>query len=384
MDPAEPPPRDAVGLLRGGLSRAKAPSARAYWVFSRSCLKERNTEMTADPEFFDFVPVTEQNPRSGEGDMVVLQDGRLFFAYTSFEQERDDARASIVGRCSSDGGRTWTEPETLITNEAAQNVMSVSLLRLQSGGLLLFYMRKDGPSRASAWVRRSDDETETWSEAICCTPDPIYHVIVNDCALQLSDGRIILPYEACEEVWVADEHIVAGTAYSDDEGATWQQSNTIYSPKRGAMEAKVVELREGRLWMLLRTDRGVLDESCSEDRGETWSHPVSSGIESPQSPFVFTRVPSTGDLLLIRNPVANLEQGTHQGHRTPLTSAISKDEGRTWVNPKDLEPDTSRTYCYVSTTFMDDIAVLSYYVGRLDQPLECLRIARVPVAWFYE
>ncbi len=340
--------------------------------------------MAAEPEFFDLVPVTEQHPRSGEGDMVVLRDGRLFFAYTSFEQERDDAPARIVSRYSSDAGRTWTAPETLIADEAAQNVMSVSLLRLQSGGILLFYMRKDSPTRGAMWVRRSDDEAQTWSEAICCTPAPLYQGAVNNCAMQLSEGRIVLPYEACGEVWLADEHIVAGTAYSDDDGQTWQQSNTVYSPKRGAMEARVVELSDGRLWMLMRTDRGVLDESYSEDHGTTWGNPVSSGIEAPQSPFVFTRIPSTGDILLIRNPVANLEQGTHQGYRTPLTSALSKDDGRTWVNQKDLEPDTTRTYCYLSATFVDDMVVLSYYVGRLERPLECLRIARVPLAWFYE
>jgi len=50
----------------------------------------------------------------------------------------------------------------------------------------------------------------------------------------------------------------------------------------------------------------------------------------------------------------------------------------------DLEPDTTRTYCYLSATFVDDMVVLSYYVGRLERPLECLRIARVPLAWFYE
>ena len=203
--------------------------------------------MPEQPEFLDLVPVTEQHPRSGEGAMVVLRDGRLLFAYTSFEQARDDARASIVTRCSEDAGRTWTAPQTLIANEGAQNVMSVSLLRLQSGRLLLFYLRKESPRRCSAWVRRSDDEAHTWSEAACCTHDPVYYVIVNDCALQLREGRIILPFEACEEVWVADEHIVAGTVYSDDQGHTWRQSNTIYSPQRGAMEPKVVELADGRL-----------------------------------------------------------------------------------------------------------------------------------------
>ena len=336
--------------------------------------------MAEAPEFYDLVPATPRNPRTGEGAMAPLQDGRLFFAYTHFVGSDDFDHASIVSRYSSDVGRTWTEPQTLIANEAKDNVMSASLLRLQCGAILLFYMRKDSRTRGAMWVRRSDDEAQTWSDAVCCTLAPLYQGAVNDCAVQLNNGRVILPYEGCEESWVADEHIVAAAAYSDDEGATWRQSNTIFSPKRGAMEPRVVELRDGRLRMLMRTDRGVIDEAYSHDNGETWSDPASTGIESPQSPFVLKRIPSTGDLLLIRNPIAKLDQG-HQGYRTPLRSAISQDDGKTWINQKDIEADTNHAYSYVSTTFTEETAVLSYYVDAPGGPLESLRIARVPVAW---
>jgi len=346
--------------------------------------------MLTEPEFHDLIPVTPENPRSGEGSMLELTDGRLLFAYTSFEGHEDDARAAIVARRSGDLGATWTEPETVIADEGRENVMSVSLLRLQSGGILMFYLRKDSRTDCSVWVRRSDDEGLTWGEAVSCTPEPRYQGAVNDCAVQLAvrsratSGRVIVPYEVCDEVWTEDEHVEAGCAYSDDEGATWSRSNLIYAPRRGVMEPRVVELRDGRLWMLMRTDQGVIYESRSEDRGATWDEPTPSGIESPQSPFVFTRIPATGDLLVIRNPVAKLDEGTHQGYRTPLRAAISRDEGATWTNERDLEPDTSHTYCYLSACFVGDLAVFSYYVGSMEMPLQCLRIARVPTAWFYE
>ncbi len=341
--------------------------------------------MTDAPEFYDLVEVTPESPRTGEGSMLELADGRILFAYTSFEGGEDNSRASIVARHSSDVGRTWTEPEMIISaDEAAENVMSASLLRLQSGGILLFYLRKDSRAQCAVWVRRSDDEGATWGEAVCCTPEPGYWGAVNDCAVQLADGRIILPDGVCAEVWVEDEHIEAGCAFSDDDGATWRHSSMIFTPKRGAMESRVVELRDGRLWMLVRTDRGEIWQTFSTDCGETWEDPTPSGIESPQSPFVFTRIPATGDLLLIRNPVARLDQGTHQGPRTPLRASISRDEGATWINERDLEPDTTHTYCYLSELFVGDMGVFSYYVGTLEVPLQTLRIARVPVSWFYD
>ena len=160
--------------------------------------------MQNTPEFYDVVSVTPDNPRSGEGDMAVLRDGRVLFAYTSFRGREDDARADIVDCFSADGGRTWSTPTVLVSNdEARENVMSASLLRLQSGAILLFYLRKDSRCDCRVWMRRSDDEAETWSDAVCCTSATRYFVIVNDCALQLADGRIVLPLESCEEVWTA-------------------------------------------------------------------------------------------------------------------------------------------------------------------------------------
>lgn len=337
------------------------------------------------PEFIDLVTATPESPRTGEGDMVVLRDGRVLFAYTRFEVARDDARADIVCRTSVDRGRSWSEPRVLVSgDEARENVMSVSFLRSTTGDILLFYLRKDSRTLCRAYVRRSGDDGRTWSDAVCCTPDDNYFCIVNNCAVQLSDGRLLLPYSVCSEIWTAQERILVGTAVSDDDGATWQHSNTIYTPKRGAMEPRVVERRDGELHMLVRTDQGTLWQTGSCDRGVTWTEPSDSGIESPQAPFVFTRIPSTGDLLLVRNPKANLAQGTHQGYRTPLAAGISRDDGRTWVNEKLLESDTSLTYCYLSATFVDDVVLFSYYRGHPGASLETLRVARVPVAWFYE
>ncbi len=339
--------------------------------------------MQAAPEFIDLIPVSEESPRNGEGSILELTDGRLLFVYTHFYGYADNSSAAIAARYSSDRGATWTEPEIVIADEAEENVMSVSLLRLQSGGVLMVYLRKDGNSNCTVWARRSYDEGKTWGEAVGATPEPGYHECVNDCVIQLSNGRIIIPSDGCEEVWTADERIRGRCLYSDNDGATWRGSNYVTAPTRGTMELRVVELRDGRLWLLARTDQGVLYESFSEDNGETWDEARPSGIESPQTPFVFTRIPATGDLLLIRNPIVDMSHPM-QGVRTPLAASISRDEGETWENAKDLEVDTSQTYCYLSACFLDDLTVLSYYVGTPTRPLQNLRIARVPTVWFYE
>ena len=74
----------------------------------------------------------EGNPRNSEGAFVELKDGRILFAYTRYKGASwaDAATADIVGRISADGGRTWGDWKLIFANRA-QNVMSVSLLRLQ-------------------------------------------------------------------------------------------------------------------------------------------------------------------------------------------------------------------------------------------------------------
>jgi predicted neuraminidase len=133
----------------------------------------------------------------------------------------------------------------------------------------------------------------------------------------------------------------------------------------------------------MRTDQGRIYQADSADRAATWGPPVASDIESPQAPFALVPLPQSGDWLLIWNPHADFGAPSHQGYRTPLRCAVSQDDGRTWQHAKDLEPDTSRAYCYVSVTFVGEAAVLSYYVGSHQVVLEGLRIARVPLAWFY-
>src|SRR5262249_53913207 len=90
-------------------------------------------------------PTSGTNPRNSEGAFVELKDGRLLFVYTHFTGgSGDHAAAHLAARSSVDGGRTWTaKDELVLPNEAQMNVMSVSLVRLASGEIALFYLRKN-------------------------------------------------------------------------------------------------------------------------------------------------------------------------------------------------------------------------------------------------
>ena len=52
-------------------------------------------------------------------------------------------------------------------------------------------------------------------------------------------------------------------------------------PRHGS--ASIVELRDGRLLMHMRTQLGAVFQSDSTDGGATWSKPQTTGLRAPQS-----------------------------------------------------------------------------------------------------
>jgi hypothetical protein len=333
-------------------------------------------------------PVT--NPRNSEGAFVELKDGRILFVYTHFTGgSGDNATAHLAARSSRDGGKTWTaQDELVLPNEAKMNVMSVSLLRLASGEIVLFYLRKNAPDDCRAFVRLSRDEGMTWGEPTLCIPDAGYFVVNNDRVIQLKSGRLVVPASRRNAPGSPTPHPGVAVCYlSDDNGKTWRRSKTeLYPPrasKTGLQEPGVVELKDSRLLMLCRTDQGSQYRSSSTDGGETWSEAVPSDIRSPVSPASVKRIPKTGDLLLVWNDHSRIDPD-RKGKRTPFTVAVSRDEGKTWEKVKTLEDDPDGWYCYTAIAFVGERVLLGHCagdskVGRLN----LTQITSFDLDWLY-
>jgi Neuraminidase (sialidase) len=326
-------------------------------------------------------PATREHPRSGEGDILPLKDGRLMLVYSRFDAgaTADDSPASICRRYSADGGRTWTADEVLIPNDA-MNLMSVSLLRLKSGEIMLVYGRRHSNAKMWFYARFSRDEGKSWGADSFVTPIPAYQVINNARVIQLKSGRLLAPVALCRgETWKADYFFYAMTYHSDDDGRTWKPSAprlTVPGCSYGADEPAVVELKDGRVMMLIRTNLGKIWRTYSKDGGETWSDPEPTALDSPSSPATIHRLAS-GDLLLVWNNARPAKDNAGVP-RSPLTTAVSRDEGRTWEHARNLEAAPDGNYCYVSaTTLGDGRTILSYYERG------GLTVAVIDDDWFY-
>jgi sialidase-1 len=345
------------------------------------------TVPAAAPQGFEqmLAPSTQENRRNSEADILALPGRRLLLAWTEFytAQGSDWGAARLASRWSRDGGRTWSEKTVLQENIAAMNVMEPDLLRLRSGKVLFAFCRKNSEADCAPMIRESADQARSFTapRPVPIDPSPSYTGMNNDRMIQLRSRRVVLPLWYTTGYRV-DQHIRTRVYYSDDEGRVWHRSRTLVDipdSKAGAQEPGVVELKDGRLLMWIRTDKGRIYRSLSGDRGETWSEPEAMQLESPRAPQTIKRIPSTGDLLLVWN--------NSPSKRTPLAAAISRDDGATWTNIRNLEDATDQTYAYASIEFERENVLLTYYVGpppggRAEQGWS-LKLKVLPVRWFY-
>jgi sialidase-1 len=346
----------------------------------------------ADDDVFETIiaAATDESPRNSEGDIVVLSDGSLLAAWTEFYGgARDDSAARISAKHSTDSGKTWGERFVLRENTGKQNVMSASFLRLSSGELLLFYLEKHSRSDLDGVVVRSGNDGKAWSQPILITPEDGYFVTNNARVVQLSSGRIVAPFAYTPEVWKKGNVFKTVCYYSDDGGETWTRGKGECSaPKRGAMEPGLIEKADGTVLQIIRTQMGKQWFAESKDGCNTWTEAKPWTVVSPEAPATLAKLPGDRGWLVLHNPTID-PTDSHNGARTPLVAAISKDEGQTWSKPKAIESSPADTYSYISVDFHDGRALITYYLRHGKNDLRktekiSWKFKSVPLDWFAE
>ena len=393
-DPGKELVLSAVGFEGWGTqSAAGIESTGALW-----CLKPQGTslpnavvELSSAPLDSGFPPpahlkdmhvqtlfaASERYPRNMGADMVKLRDGRYFLAFSQWltgTTDQDDSR--VMGMVSSDQGVTWGAPFPVVTADGeCKSIRQPSLLRRGDGELLLFVRCRDELTEARVAMFRCRDEERidkdpaAWTRRRRITPPPPgRHIALNNRAIRSSTGRLLLPLST---PWPWDRPDVSGKdirswcLYSDDDGETWQQSRSMLAgPGRGLMEPYAVELKDGRLLMLMRTQTHRQYRSISRDGGDSWSPATEvTALVSPESPAAVRRDPGTGWLTVVWNYNS---RGNHGADRTPLTIALSDDEGESWFGYLNLETDRTKAFSYPSLRFIDGKVFVTYYERQVD------------------
>jgi len=371
-------------VLRGGVL-----GALLLAVALPAALAEEGAVSTQEGALFEDVhavamPKGTYGYRGMPGDIVVLNDGRLLLAYTHMDAQGRGTGA-VACKYSADQGRTWGEEAILVAQPQPPGkgrYCHPSFLRLANGHILLSYIYSANtkPLFGHNYYRRSVDDAKTWGDQLIVTPHAGYNIVHNDKLVQLSSGRIVVPAEH-EHSKPEDDHggYVSYTVYSDDNGYSWHQSkNMVNVLPIEAQEPHVVELKDGRLLMLMRSYSGFVVRAYSDDQAASWSagEPVKELPLPPYSTSALNvkRIPTTGDLLLLRCIGGPKEPARR---RTPFASAVSKDDGATWEHERIIAGDPEDDYGYPGLTFLDGLALVVYHQR------DGLHVARIGIDWFY-
>jgi len=263
-----------------------------------------------------------------------------------------------VAMVSRDDGKTWESRPIFADPERYVLRPERALLCTPSGAVILAFENEkemlnwkwdpktsDAPdARRPTFAVRSPDGGKTWE-----TPQKLH----DDWTGALRDiiwtsrGNVVFTSMIMRHN--PGRHTVL-TYTSADEGKTWKRSNILdrggAGHHGGLIEATIEELRDGRIWMLIRTNWKHLWESFSGDGGLSWCEPRATDIDASSAPAILKRLRS-GRLVLIWNryfPEGQtsypLTGGDNQwsevpvsNHRLELSMKFSDDDGKTWTDP---------------------------------------------------
>ena len=191
---------------------------------------------------------------------------------------------------------------------------------------------------------RSLDEGKTWQDLQKLHDD---WTGANRDIIETSDGSIVLSSMMMRH---DPGHHTVVTYTSKTGGLNWVRSNVIdlggVGHHSGATEATIEQLRDGRLWMLMRTNWGVFWQAHSANEGLTWETFRPTDIDASSAPGLLQRLES-GRLFLIWNrakpegaadyPMTGGDgissEVAHSNHREELAVMLSDDDGETWTSP---------------------------------------------------
>ena len=310
-----------------------------------------NHQVTDYREIYEPVVLAVPPADAGSG-LIKLQNGEIrHYAGDVYGQEV----TNVAYIYSTDNGISWEEGH-LRPGQIASDFQSPKtgefyrLFSVRNDGLF-FAKTEGGLDGKTIFDRINTSDTWLWPRRGIYIPEK---------------NRILFPCNAD-----ASGSVVY---YTDDEGASWQHSNWVSVPgpkvegenqsprwQQLGVEPALVQLKDGRIWMILRTSRDSFYESFSEDFGETWSIPTPSRFYGTNTmPNIFRM--EDGRLLFFwcnATPLPEFPKPSFMKYylgydiiegvwedvftnRDVIHVAISDDDGKTWSGFRELYLTTQR------------------------------------------
>ena len=294
--------------------------------------------------------------------IVETRRGDLVSAYFGGTYERNPD-CCIWVNIKKKGKGEWSAP-ILAADGMVDGVKTACwnpvLTEMPNGELWLFYKVGKSVADWTGWLAKSKDGGRTWSKGEKL-PDRFLGPIKNK-PLLLNNKLIcgsstenngwrfhVEIYDLKTKEWQYVGPVESTRAYPTDIAPTPEGSDIpVEGTKRpiDCIQPSILQLKDGRLQVLMRTRNGKIATSFSSDEGQTWEPVTLTDIPNNQSGTDAVTL-RDGRHVLIYNNFETLP-GTKKGPRTPLSLAVSDDDGKTWRHVLTLEDSPVGQYSYPS------------------------------------
>lgn len=221
---------------------------------------------------------------------------------------------------SDDFGENWNHSREAVQGDHTPRISTKNRLIIQEqnwfGGTSV-----ETNTTHDSFIDVSRDGGKTWA----LHPIPFDHIIHDQV------GKI--EWEGIEELWASDPNVVL----------RWD----------GVIQPTLWVRGPGKLSCLMRSSRGYLYRSDSDDNGATWCKAYPTKLPNNNCGIDIAQI-SKDILVLFYNPVS-----VNWGERTPLSASISTDGGHTWSEPWNLETEPGE-YSYPFAISNGNLIDLTY------------------------